>query len=267
MYRLESHLTIKRCDCERLSLELLFGLHPLITLLWSQEVLEVAPQPNKTDSASSTTNLGTSLIESIWSSGGKDIIIEAADLALDSVLNEGVLEKIPVFGWLVKGYGVVTTIQDRLFLKKVALFLQGSSEVTEDERHQFRERMVSDPSYCRNVGETLVLLLNRQEDFEKAFILGKAFAGYEKGIIQYETFLRLAAAIDKAFIGDLRNLELYYSKINTYDAKLGKPFSEFLDDATCQSLYNIGLVRSDGYVEDTYHPNELGSTLIRLLKE
>jgi hypothetical protein len=227
----------------------------------------VASQPKKTDSASSTTNLGTSLVESMWSSGGKDIIIEAADLALDAALSEGVLEKIPVFGWLVKGYGVVTTIQDRLFLKKVALFLQGSSEITEDERGQFRERMVSDPSYCRNVGETLVLLLDRQEDFEKACMLGKAFAGYVKGLIQYEAFLRLAAAIDKAFINDLRNLDVYYSKLNTYDAKLGKPFSEFLDDVTCQSLYNIGLVRSEGYIENTYYPNELGSTLIRLLKE
>jgi hypothetical protein len=164
----------------------------------------VAPQPKKTDSASSTTNLGTSLVESMWSSGGKDIIIEAADLALDAALSKGVLEKIPVFGWLVKGYGVVTTIQDRLFLKQVTLFLQGSSEITEDERGQFRERMVSDPSYCRNVGETLVLLLDRQEDFEKAFMLGKAFVGYVKGLIQYETFLRLAAAIDQAFINDLR---------------------------------------------------------------
>lgn len=93
------------------------------------------------------------------------------------------------------------------------------------------------------------------------------FAGYVKGLIQYETFLRLAAAIDKAFINDLRNLDVYYSKLNTYDAKLGKPFSEFLDDVTCQSLYNIGLVRSEGYIENTYYPNELGSTLIRLLKE
>jgi hypothetical protein len=236
-------------------------------LLWSQEVLEVDPRPKKTDLAPNTTNLGTSLLESMWSSGGKDVIIEAADLALDAALSEGVLEKIPVFGWLVKGYGVVTTIQDRLFLKKVAHFLQGSSEITEDERGRFRERMASDPSFCRNVGETLVLLLDRQEDFEKAFILGKVFAGYVKGLIQYEMFLRLAAAIDKAFIGDLRNLDLYYSKINGYDMKLGKSFSDFLDDATCQSLYNIGLVRSEGYTENTYHPNELGSTLIRLLKE
>jgi len=42
------------------------------------------------------------------------IASDLAELALDTALDEGVLEKIPVFGWLVKGYGVVTTIRDRL---------------------------------------------------------------------------------------------------------------------------------------------------------
>ena len=95
----------------------------------------------------------------------------------------------------------------------------------------------------------------------------KVFAGVMRGIIQYDIFLRLAAAIDRVFIGDLKDLESYYSRIESYDSKLGKPFAEFLDAATCQSLYTAGLVRSEGYTEDTNHPNELGSTLIRLLKE
>jgi hypothetical protein len=189
-------------------------------------------QPKDTNSASNTTSLGTSLVESTWSSGGKDITADVSEFALDAELGEGILEKIPVFGLLVKGYGVVTTIRDRLFLKKVAQFLLGGSEVIEDEKGQFREKLDSDPSFCRKVGETLVLLLDRQEDFDKAFILGKVFRGCLKDIIEYDTFLRLAAAIDKAFIGDLRNLESYYSKINAYNPKSGKSFSEFLDDAT-----------------------------------
>jgi hypothetical protein len=68
-------------------------------------------------------------------------------------------------------------------------------------------------------------------------------------------------------MGELKDLESHYSRIESYDSKSGKPFSEFLDVATCQSLYNAGRVRSEGYIEDTYHPNELGSILIRLLKE
>ena len=117
-----------------------------------------------------------------------DIAAEVADIALDSRLDEGILKKVPVFGWLVKGYGVFTTVKDRLFLKKVAEFLHGASDITEEEKGRFREKITTDPSFCRRVGEKLVLLLDRQDDFDKAFILGKVFAGYLKGTIQYDTF-------------------------------------------------------------------------------
>jgi hypothetical protein len=148
----------------------------------------VTHQHQDTDSGSGTGNVGTSLLESMCSSGAADIAVDAAELALDSMLDEGVLEKVPVFGWLVKGYGVVTTIRDRLFLKKVAKFLLGTKDITEGEKSQFREKLSSEPSFCRKDGENLVLLLDRQDDFDKAFILGKVFAGYIRGTIQYDTF-------------------------------------------------------------------------------
>ena len=45
----------------------------------------------------------------------------------------------------------------------------------------------------------------------------------------------------------------------------GKPFSDSLDDATAQSLYSVGLVRADGYMETLYLHNELGHQLLTLL--
>lgn len=195
-----------------------------------------------------------------------DIAAGVADLALETMLDNNILEKIPVFGWVIKGYGVVSTVRDRLFLKKVAKFLLGTQDISEEDKNRFREKFLTNPKLCRKVGEELVLLLDRQDNFDKAFILGKVFSSYIKGTIDYDTFLRIAAAIDKAFIGDLNNLELYYSKINSYDSKQGKHFSDFLDDKICQSLYNAGLVYREGYSEDTYLPNELGLFLIQHLK-
>jgi hypothetical protein len=224
-------------------------------------------QRKGTDQTSSSENLGPSLVKSIFSSELVEIIADIAELPLDSVLAEGALKEVPVLGLLVKGYGVATTIRDLVFLKKVQKFLYGTGSFTEGEKSEFREKIDSDPDFCRKVGENLVLLLDRHDNFDKAYILGKVFAGCIRGEIQYDTFLKLAAAIDRTFIGDLKGLESYYSRIESYDSKLGKPFSEFLEDATCQSLYNAGLVRSEGYTENTYHPNELGSTLIRLLRE
>ena len=47
--------------------------------------------------------------------------------------------------------------------------------------------------------------------------------------------------------------------------KGGKPFSDRLDDSTAQSLYNVGLVRADSYMETLYLHNELGNQLLTLL--
>ena len=59
--------------------------------------------------------------------------------------------------------------------------------------------------------------------------------------------------------------ERSYKRIGTYDTKGGKPFSDRLDDSTAQSLYNVGLVRADSYMETLYLHNELGNQLLTLL--
>ena len=80
-------------------------------------------------------------------------------------------------------------------------------------------------------------------------------------------FFKLATAIKNASIADLRALDRSYKRIATYDPKGGKPFSDTLDDATAQSLYNVGLVRAEGLTETLYLHNELGIQLLTLIND
>jgi hypothetical protein len=219
------------------------------------------------NSLSTSDNLGGSLIESLSKAGASDIAAEAAEIALDSVLNGGLLEEVPVFGWLMKSYNVAGAIRERIFLKKVAKFLAGTSNVSDSERARFQAEIQTDAGFSRKVGEGLVLLLDRQEDFDKAFILGRAFSRYMRGHIQHEQFLKMAKSIELVYIGDLKCLAEYYEKIKSYDPKLRKPFSDWLDDHTSQSLYSSGLVRSEGYAESIYHPNNVGEEILQSLSE
>lgn len=104
-------------------------------------------------------NMGTSLMKSIFSAGAADIAGDVSELALDAVLDEGVLRDVPVFGWFIKGYHVFTTIKDRIFLKKLALFLEGTS--AEGHCSKDLQDELSDASFCQKVGESLILLLDR----------------------------------------------------------------------------------------------------------
>lgn len=135
-----------------------------------------------------------------------------------------------------------------------------------DERTKFEKELEVDHKLRTKVGENLLLILERIDHFEKASVLAKVFAGRLRGDIDKDTFYKLGTAINNASITDLRTLEQAYTKIASYDPKAGKLFSDTLDYATAQSLFSVGLVGEDGYMETTYTANELGSCLLRLLK-
>jgi hypothetical protein len=208
-------------------------------------------------------NLGDSLLSSVAHAGVAEIAGDVSEMALDAVLDEGLLKDIPIFGWVAKLYGVSRTIRDQLFLKKVASFLLGSTSATQQERDTFRARMEDDPKFRRKIGETLILLIERHDHFEKSTILGRVFAEFMRGEINYETFLRIGTSIDRVPITDLRGLSSYKERLDS--SPEGK--SGGLNDDTCQSLYTSGLVRSDGVFEVWYHSNDVMATLVKVMNE
>jgi hypothetical protein len=209
---------------------------------------------------SNSNNLGESLIESVSSTGLSEIAIEAAEVALDLTLNDGLLKDIPVFGWLVKGYSTYNSITDRMFLKKVALFLNGVSQASEDERQKFKASLDTEPEFRKKVGENLLLLIDKHERLEKSFILGKVMAKVIEGKCSHEDFLRIAAAIDRAIIEDLEQLQKHFDNIKG------------LPENIRQSLYKSHLldIEIEGYsisnpfvsISVNYKNNELGKKLV-----
>lgn len=158
------------------------------------------------------TNIGESLIESMSSSATVDTISEVAEFALDSTLNEGILKDIPVFGWIVKGTRVVLDVRDRILLKKIALFLRQLNAIDETQRIDFVKRILHNDTEKRKFGEKLILLLDRQESFEKSDYLGSLFVAYVRGTIERWEFDILTAGIDIAPTKDLNDLLSGYRK-------------------------------------------------------
>lgn len=220
------------------------------------------------DMESTKDNLGESLVQSVWSSGAQNISTSIAEVALDSILEEGLLKDIPFFGTAAKGIGVVRTVRDRLFLKKIARFLYGLADVAKDDRDEFRDKMQKDPAFQTRVGENLILLLEHHEHLDKPIILAVAFAAFVRGKIEYRTFLRLGSAIDSAFVEDLRHLPQHYANLEGISLEVG------------ESLYKNGLVKIKhgigsldlnedpaGYTVVEYEVNETGLLLVDLLLE
>jgi hypothetical protein len=216
---------------------------------------------------------GRALIRSVYNSDVRDLTAEGLDILLDSALQEGPLRDIPVVGWLVKTYGAINTVRDRIFLRKIVRFLREAQTTTAEERDAFAEQMETDPDYAREVGEGLFLLLDRHETVEKSELLGRVYAARVRREISDEEFQRYAFIIDRLFIQDLTHLAQHYASIAAFEAARAAPregrdhvsLRQFLDEQTTQALFGNGLLDPERYVETLYRRNILGEKLIRVL--
>jgi hypothetical protein len=155
-----------------------------------------------------------SLIRSIADSDLSDVAIDTSEIILDSLVEDGVLKDIPIFGWALKALKAQRSIRDALFLKKVALFAKGARAVSGEKREEFKKRINDDKEHRKRVGESLLLFLERHERLEKSLYLGRLFAAYLNNDITYAQFSQLAAALDKAVVEDLEALRKNISHLH-----------------------------------------------------
>jgi len=150
--------------------------------------------------------LGISVLKSAVSSEAKDIAVEWSQFGIEKLLAEGALKDAPMLGTVVKICTMTKTIRDHLFMRKVLDFLRACPQFNDLEKMGFAREHLSDPEKIKKLGDTMVLILDKLDDLEKAEILAKLFAALVRKHIDYSDFRRLAAGVDRAFIEDLKIL-------------------------------------------------------------
>ena len=133
---------------------------------------------------------------------GRDL----AEVAVDSVLKEGILRDIPVFNTLAALYRTGVEIRQQLFIKKVVNFLKELSNTSFEKRQKFVEDIERDSNRKREFGEILLLLIDRADSLQKPSILGRLIKYHILGYISYEDATRLAFIVDRVYISDLNYL-------------------------------------------------------------
>lgn len=213
-----------------------------------------------------TENLVDSFNLTIWRSGLSEITEESTEIAIDSFIKNGVAKELPIVKYVVGGINIVRNIREWSFLKKILLFLSELKSIDIETRREFEKQLDNDPKVKRKVGEAVIMLLEKHENYEKSTILGKIFNAYIKHDITYEMFLQMAHIIDKSFSTDIIRLPIYYADL------------EKLDEDSCENLYRVGLVNlihgigdldfnenPAGYTVKKYIQNEIGRKMVSLL--
>ncbi|KIC62883.1 hypothetical protein [Chryseobacterium taiwanense] len=128
---------------------------------------------------------------------------DLSEVVLDSFIDNEILKDIPMIGTISKLLSLGTTINDRLFTKKLLHFLRELENI--DQNLILKEIQYIDDSkkYNQKVGEKILEVINRVDSDDKPKVIGKLFRNFLLKKITYFEFLRLSHIIENVFILDL----------------------------------------------------------------
>lgn len=169
-------------------------------------------------------NIENSLVESIKSDKIGGLSADALDLGMKAVLDNEVLEQIPVFGLLVKTYSATSHIRDSLFTKKIFEFLLNINELNSKDRIKAIDKIANKKEGVVKAGEAIITLIDKADDVKKPELIGKLFVAFGKNEISCDQFLRASNIINNVYLDDLLRLKHMY-KFNKFDEKIKSTYA------------------------------------------
>ena len=206
------------------------------------------------------TELENSINHTIVNADLSGLSVDYAEIIIDSFLKDGLAKDIPIVGTLISIGKLGKGVNEAIFIKKLINFLVNIKDIPASDRRKMIEQLENSETESRSVGETLLLIIHRMDNFEKPKVIGKIFGAFLKGHIRYDEFLRMSAAVDKIFLPDLKLLV----NNDNYGGVLPYEIQNQLVYAGLMSMTRTGDLRISGGNE--FYVNDLGIKIIEILK-
>lgn len=144
-----------------------------------------------------------SMIDSIAKSNIQALAMDAAELGIDSVLDDELIKAVPIIGSIAKLYQFTISVRDRIFVRKVLSFLNEFSDISEVRRNQFANELDKNAGTREKAGAALVLLLERLDDLKKPEIVGRLYRAKLDGRLSFAELWRFCMVVERAYLPDL----------------------------------------------------------------
>ncbi|WP_163831886.1 hypothetical protein [Spartinivicinus ruber] len=129
--------------------------------------------------------------------------LETSEALIDALTSNEVLSNIPFVGTAFKIFKAAESVRDKAFAMKLERFANPLSELSDDERQRFLEKLQQNQEEAKKVGETLFLVIDRLADVDKPEILGLVFIAYLNESFPYSDLRLMSQAIDMSYAEDL----------------------------------------------------------------
>lgn len=161
------------------------------------------------------------------------------EIGMDSLTESDALKQIPIVNTLTAGGKFILSVRDQIFLNKMFSFFESIEDMPQEEIDEFIKDM--DEKDSREIGEKLIVIVEKSDSKRKARLLGILFKLYLRKRLDKDNLELLSHCVDRAYIIDL--YQLYYFGEN-------QETMENIDDRLGSSLLACGLANIEVVSKD-----------------
>lgn len=203
------------------------------------------------------------------------VLKDYTEVGIDAIFKSELVDAIPVvksIAALIKG---VISVQDRIFLKKLAHFLSNANNMTMEERDAWYDRHINgNEEVEKQLADKLLIMVDAVNDNYKADVIGKLFMAFVKGDINtLDHFYYMCELVENCYTNILKGLSegkqmnddaLFRSGIKHASTPTGKDINDMLSQDTLRARRGMSSSSQLPYRSASY--TAAGELLIRVLK-
>lgn len=195
------------------------------------------------------------------------------EIALDSILEDSSLKKVPFISAAISIYKIEQSIRDRHNLKKLAIFLDQINQGIQDEDtcQKYIKKFQAKRKIRDQELEYVIIMIDRYIRYDKPQMLAKLYLAYLNENISWNEFSVYAEVIDRFFPGDAELLckdpMLRIGRENEWADSLARLISlGLMSEHMKQKIFVGNGFMPLGEKDKEYKITKFGSKLISILK-
>ncbi len=150
-----------------------------------------------------------SLFDQTLSDACSDII----ELGIDSILNNDILQDIPIANTIIGVAKTAKNIHDRNLLRQTIKFIKTfNAGCISKEKIENYKKLLEDPKKAENELGRVLIILDSFIDLEKSELLAKLYCAYVYERITWEEFCEFSDVVTRLFIIDIPLLHEIFNK-------------------------------------------------------
>lgn len=181
------------------------------------------------------TDVQASFSSTISNSQLPDALIDISESSIDVLLDNPLVKQLPVVKTIAGIIQVGINIHDRLFLKKIVVFLAGIKNISPEERKKTIDLIDNSQKYRIKVGEKLLYILDANKDYEESEDTAKLFCEFIKENISYDEYIGATDTLNRTSRTELNVFFDNYATLSYYG------LSENLSHLTHTGLLNVSV--------------------------